>query len=102
MRKHRLFPRFRIKTLSNFGFLSLFGLLVFFIFQTNMMTEETYRLQDYQQRVEKISKENAELEIALSQANSLANIDEKIVALNFEKATKIVYIRVFEGEMARK
>jgi len=91
-------------SLKTFWILSIIltiTLLVFYIFQINLMTKETYLIQEYQKKIGELSRENKILEINLSQQNSLSNIETLIKNLNFEKIDKIHYLQVLEGQVVQ-
>lgn len=83
------------------GFILALVLLVFYIFQVNLMTKEIYSIQNYQRKINDLSRENKILEINLSQQNSLSNIETLARGLNFEKVDKIRYIQVLESQVAK-
>lgn len=84
-------------------FLALaFSLLVFLVFQLNFQTRETYLINDYQNKIIKLSQENEKLEINFSKTNSLNNIEGYLALQNFEKAKQIRYIQILDGTVVSK
>ena len=79
----------------------IISLLVFYIFQLNLLFSQTYLIQNYEKNLEQLSKENATLEINSIQANSLGGIEAQIKELGFEKIENIEYIRVLESTVVR-
>ncbi|MDD2731640.1 MAG: hypothetical protein PHI53_00375 [Candidatus Pacebacteria bacterium] len=91
--------------LSIFYILSLFifsGLLIFYVFQVSAEASERYQVEDYQKKLNEISKEEADLEIVLMNGNSLDNVVTLASELNFEKIDKIHYVRVLENKVVAK
>jgi len=90
-----------LKTFWVFSIILAITLLVFYISQVNLMTRETYLIQEHQKKIGELSKENEILEINLSQQNSLSNIEILVKNLNFEKIDKIHYIQVLESQVVQ-
>lgn len=86
----------------SFTILTIGGLLVFYIFQTNVIIQGTYLLQGYEEKLTKLEEENEKLTINLAKFNSLENLESLVQSLNYEKTEKIKYIQVIEGQMAKK
>jgi len=59
-------------------------------------------IESYESKIEEICGQNRDLEIAFSQKNSLKNSENLLESLNFEKVTKIDYIRILETSVAAK
>lgn len=94
--------RFSLKTFWALSFISIIILLVFYIFQINSVTSESYLLQNYQKRLNQLRQENEILEIDLAQVNSLINVEKQIETLGFEKVDKVYYIQVLESQIVTK
>jgi len=76
--------------------------LISYIFQVNALISESYQIQNYQKKIEKLTSENKILEINSFKMNSLENIENKIQNLGFQKTDKIYYIQILEGQMVSK
>lgn len=74
-------------------------LLGFYIFQTATLISQGYQIQNYQNKLNKISEENKNLEINFMKINSLENIDKKIQELGFERIDKVYYIQILESSV---
>jgi len=74
-------------------------LLIFYIFQVGTLTQKIYLLGDFEERLEKLSKENEVLEIEFSKSNSLANIENYLIGENFVKAnaSQVKYLQILES-----
>lgn len=83
------------------GFILIITLLILYIFQLNLLFSQTYLIQNYEKKLEQLSKENAALEINSIQANSLETIESQIKELGFEKIENIEYIKVLENRVVR-
>jgi len=77
-------------------------LLISYIFQVSLMIKGTSLIENYESKIEKISVQNKNLEIDFSQKNSLKITENLLTELNFEKVTKVDYIRVIESSVAAK
>ncbi len=84
------------------GILLIITFLVFYVFQVNAEVSERYLIQEYQKRINEISKENQNLEISSAQISSLDNITLLLQEFNFEKTGKIHYIRVLDTQVVAK
>ncbi len=81
-------------------FISMLALLVFYIFQVNTLTNETYLIQSCEEKLSQLSGENETLEVNFSKANSLANIENYLQRQNFEKVSQVKYIYILESSVA--
>ncbi len=75
-------------------------LLVFYIFQVNVLTEETYFIKSCEKKLTQLSRENEALEIDFSKAGSLSNIESYLQSQNFEKVSQVKYIYILAGSVA--
>ena len=89
-----------LKFLWIFIFLFIFSLLIFSVYQLNSYTAEIYFIHNYEKKINQLSQENKILEINLAKTNSLWNVGNYVQ--NFEKASKIEYIRVLESTVLAK
>jgi len=80
----------------------IIAFLVSYIFQVNALTFESYQIQNYQKKIENLTRENKILEINSFRMNSLANIKNEIQNLGFQKIDKIHYIQILESQMVSK
>lgn len=84
------------------SFILMIFLLIFYILQVNLLAEETYKIQDYQKKIDKISQENESLLSNALKLSSLSNIETIIKDFGFEKTQKIHYIQVLERQVVTK
>jgi len=77
-------------------------LLFLYVFQANMMIKGASLIESYKYEIDQICGQNKDLEIAFSQKNSLKNFENILEDLNYEKVTKIDYIRILETSVAAK
>jgi len=82
--------------------ISIIFLLVFYVFQVNFLTRETYLIQNSEEKLKEITQENENLEIEFSKSNSLANLEKYLSNQNFEKASSVKYIKILESEVVTK
>jgi len=76
--------------------------LVSYIVQVNQLTKTSFSIANYEEKLASIHQNNKELEINLSQASSLANLESLLKSLDYVEVNKIHYIQVLEGQMAAK
>ena len=97
--------RFRIKgfkVLWIFISILTLSLLVVCIFQINAYTKEVYLIQNYEKKLNQLTRENKILEVNFSEVNSLNNVGNYVQNNVFEKANKIDYIRLLESTALAK
>jgi len=82
--------------------LLLLVLLILSIFQLNAYAQEFYLIKDYQQKINRLTKENKVLEISFSEANSLNKLNKYVQEQTFEKAEKVDYIQLLESTALAK
>lgn len=80
----------------------LASLLAFYIFQVNTVIKNSYLIKNYDKSLSTLSQENNNLKINFSQSNSLDNLEEQILNLNFEKVGEMKYIQILGSEVATK
>lgn len=84
------------------GFILIVVLLSLYIFQASLMIKGTSFIKDYENEIYKANVQNKNLEIVFSKKNSLKIDEDFLEEFNFEKITKIDYIRVLESSVAAK
>ena len=85
-----------------FNFVIITSLLVFYVFQVNELTRESYLIKDRIKMLESLSQESKVLEINFAQSSSLENIKKMAEELNFKKTSTVKYIQVLEGVLVTK
>lgn len=95
-------PKINLSKIWIFGFILITSLLIFYIFQISEITKASFSASGYEQEIIKISQQNKNLEISLSQENSLVNLEALLEKLNYEKVNKINYIRFIDNQVAAK
>ena len=85
------------------SFILMLILLIILVFQGNIMIKENNLIKNYENQIDKITKENTNLEITFSQQNSSINFDNVLTEnSNFEKVTKIDYIKILDSSVVIK
>ena len=80
----------------------LLSLIAISIIQVNAYTKEMYTVSEYQKQITELEGNNRMLEIDLSRANSLNNLEGQLENQVFVKADKIDYIKVLGGTALAK
>lgn len=83
------------------AYILIIALCAFYIFQVNATIKGSYLLGENEEKISQFSRENKNLEIGLSQLNSLANIETLAKELSFEPVEKVHYIQVLESAVVR-
>jgi len=91
-----------LKTFLILSLILAISLLVLYIFQVNLLTSQIYFLAEAERKFTEIKKENENLEISFSKANSLANIENYFQSQGFEKAKGVKYIKILESQVVTK
>ena len=90
----------------NWGIICLVGIvmcvfmLIFYIYQINVLTRGTYLINNYKKNIEVASKENGKLEVSFAENNFIKDVLRKVQEMNFEKTTSIKYVQVLENSLA--
>jgi len=71
-----------------------------YIFQMGQLAQYKYQLRDYEKELINLSKKKDSLDINLSRANSLTQVEEYLMNKDFVKSSQVTYIRVSEGSVA--
>ena len=82
--------------------ISILALLVFYVSQVNALTKETYLWQNYEKNLSQLSGESEVLVVNFAKSNSLSNIESYLQNQNFEKVSRVKYIRILESSVAAK
>ena len=82
------------------GFLMCFALLVFYVWQVNILTRGYYLINGYQKQASQLAQENKNLQVSFAENSFLGQVSAKIQALNFQKTTSVKYIQIVNGSVA--
>ncbi len=94
--------KFNWKTIWVLGFIAIIIFLFLYIIQINTLAEETYRIQDYQNKIATITQENDIIFVNSLKKSSLSNVETLIKDLGFEKTQKIQYIHVLDRQVVAR
>lgn len=95
-------PKINLRKIWFFGFILMTLLLIFYIFQMSKITQVSFLISQYEREIVQLSQQNKNLEIVLSQAKSLANLETILSRLDYEEVGGIYYLRVLEGTVLAK
>lgn len=93
-------PKINLRKLLISGFILITSLIIFYIFQISEITKFSFSLAKYELEISALAGDNKNLEIGISQKNSLSGLEEVLSRLNYEKVSKIYYIRILDGQVA--
>ncbi len=79
-----------------------FFLLVFYVFQIQVVMGEDYKAEEYKKSIAELSKNNSFLEIKVSGFDSLETIEDKIKNLELVKVDQVKYIFISEDYLAQE
>lgn len=80
----------------------LISLIFLYVFQVSALTQESYLLENYQEKIDSYAKETRSLEYKFLQNNSFFQIENIAQELNFIDAEKVSYIQVRGSEVVVK
>ncbi len=69
-------------------------LLLFYVWQVNILAKNSYLANDYERQMNKLSDENKTLQISFAENNFMEHALEKIKELNFQKISAVKYVQV--------
>ena len=90
------------KLIELFSCFAILSLSVFYIFQINQSTKNSYLAQIYQREVKVLLDETQELENKYTFVNSLENLLPAIQELELEKIKEISYLNLYPDKFAEK
>ena len=90
------------KLVELFSFTVILSLSVFYIFQINQSTKNSYLAKIYQQKVAVLLDETQELKNKYTFVNSLENLLPAIQELELEKIQEISYLNLYPDQFAEK
>ena len=73
-----------------------------YVFQVSALTQETYLIENYQEKINSYSQESSSLEYEFLQNNSFFEIENIAQELNFQEAERVSYIEVMGSEVVVK
>lgn len=95
-------PKIDLRKVWIFGFIAIASLLLFYIFQISEITKDSSSVSHYEKQIVQLSLDNKNLEMSLSRANYLANLENILKELDYRNVGKIYYIRASDGRVAAK
>ena len=88
------FPELNWKMICAMGFVVCLALLVFYVWQVNVLTRGSFLINSYQKQISQLSNENRNLQVSFAEDSFLGQVLQETQALNFKKATSVKYIQV--------
>ncbi len=76
--------------------------VVFYVFQVGISIEKSYLLSSYERKLQELSEENKILELSFAELTSLDNAENFLEDSDFEKITKVDYIKPIEKAVAAR
>ena len=73
-----------------------------YVFQVSALTQETYLIENYQEKINSYSQESSSLEYKFLQNNSFFEVENIAQELDFEEAQRVSYIEVMGSEVVVK
>lgn len=94
------FPEINWRIVCFAGFIIILPLLVFYVWQINDLTRDSYLVNSYEKQISQLSNENKNLEVSFAESSFLGQALVKIRALNFQKTTSVKYIQIPDNSVA--
>ena len=83
------------------GAISVFSMIVYYIFLVNELTKGTYLIKSFGKEINVLLEENRTLEATSTKSGMLTKTMEKASELSFEKTKNIKYIQILESSLAK-
>ncbi|MDD5606423.1 MAG: hypothetical protein PHN37_00980 [Candidatus Pacebacteria bacterium] len=80
----------------------IFILFISYIFQINFESSQRYLIREQERKVTELLTETKGLEMTLGQKGSLASLMPILQEMNFQEPDKILYIQIFDQQVAIK
>ena len=85
------------------GIIMVSILSIFYVWQVNSLTQDSYMLNNYQHKIDKLTVENKNLQVSFAEDSFLGQALVKIQALNFQKITSadsVKYVQIPDSSVA--
>lgn len=82
------------------GMVVLMGLT--YLVQVNKVSTSGFEIQELEQRVTELKKENAKLELTAAQLESLSTIEQRVQRLDLVSTEKVDYLEIHDSQFAQK
>lgn len=94
--------KFNFKILWVLSFAAIISLLFIYIFQIQEATKASFRITAFEKELAGLSRLNQSLEADLFQTSYPANLEDILLASQYEKIGKIHYINILENQVVVK
>jgi cell division protein FtsL len=74
----------------------------FYIFQSVQLSQSTFNINQKENQISSLKKENADLQLSLSKGRNLVNFEDKIIAEGYNKIDQIDYLTIPSDVVASK
>jgi len=93
-------PQINWSKLCVFGIILATGLLLFYVYQINVLTKKTYLVAKHEAAIDEISQANRRLQIEFAENSLLGQVPQKALLLSLQKSTDVKYIQVSDSSLA--
>lgn len=87
-------PRISLRFLGILGFILIVSFLAGYIFQVSEITRVGFLITEYEKQITEFSQESQSLESSFASLSSLTNLETILNHLDYEKVSKVHYLRV--------
>ena len=94
--------KLRLESFWILSFAAIIILLGFCAFQVIKQSAVSYFVKNCEKRITELSRENKELQILVSQENSLEGLEKTAEHFKFEPIARVHYIKILEGAVAKQ
>lgn len=84
------------------GFLTIFILLAFYIYQVQAYTQAGFSIANHEKQIEEMATAQKQLMMNLFQANSFADPQAFLQSNNYQEIGKVRYIQITSAQVAVK
>ena len=93
-------PKINWRVLFVVGFTVMILSLFFYVYQIYNLTRGYYLVNNYENRLEQLLKENQNLEVNFAENSFLGEVLSDALLMNFQKATAVKYIQISDNSFA--
>ncbi len=75
-------------------------MLIFYIFQVNQLTMESYLIKNDNRQMSMLTQENTDLQANFAQTSFLGQVQSEAASLDFQKTTNVAYVQLLQPSLA--
>ncbi len=77
------------------------AMLIFYIAIINQLTSGAFLIKNYNKQIASLTQENSSLQANFAESTFLGQTFDQAMAMGFQKTTKVAYVQVMQGAVAK-